>query len=132
MISRSPAVKPRRSDVRTLQNVAFAHFKLRKSNEPTGLQLSRQGLYLPKMAKNAYFEATMTVLGPSIPIILEESKYFGTNISENHLGTSFALFFWLDMAPNGPEMPIIGLNDQKGKVWPFFGQRSKLFGEGMW
>ena len=97
------------SELPQLQNVAFALFKLRKSNEPTGLQLSRQGLYLPKMAKNAYFEATMTVLGPSIPIILEESKYFGTNISENHLGTSFALFFWLDMAPNGPEMPIIGL-----------------------
>ena len=51
----------------------------------------------------------MAVLGPNIPIILGESKYFGTNLSENHLGTSFALFFLV-----GHSMEWI----RKASIWP--------------
>ena len=60
------------------------------TNQPTGHQMSRQGLYVPK---KAYFGAKMAVFGPNILIILGGSKSSGTHISENHLRTSFALFF---------------------------------------
>ena len=49
----------------------------------------------------------IVVLGPKILIFTEESKGFGTHMTENHLGTSFALFFsgaWDQM-------------DQKGQYW---------------
>ena len=48
----------------------------------------------------------MAVFGPNILIILGGSKSSGTHISENHLGTMFALFFWSRMVPNGSERPI--------------------------
>ena len=61
------------------------------------------------MPKNAYMGANMAVFGLNILIILRGSKSFGAYTSENHLGTSFALFFWSGMAPNVPERPIFGL-----------------------
>ena len=60
------------------------------TNQQTGHQVSRQSLYVPK---KAYFGAKMAVFGPNILIILGGSKSSGTNISENHLYTSFPLFF---------------------------------------
>ena len=58
------------------------------------------------MPKNAYFGAKMAVFGPNILIILGRSKSSGTHISKNHWGTSFALFYWSGMAPNGSYRPI--------------------------
>ena len=77
---------------------------------------------------------------PTRPIYAQESIFWGKNgcfwakhpyyfgrehISENHLGTSFALLFWLGIAPHRPERPII---DQKwlkmhilGQIWPCLG-----------
>ena len=77
------------------------------TNPRKGHQMSQQGLYVPK---KSYFGAKMALFGPTnILIILGGSKRFGTNISENHLGTSFALFFfWSSMALNGPEKPMFG------------------------
>ena len=43
--------------------------------------------------RKAYFGAKMAVFGPNILIILGVNKSFGTHLSENHLGTLFALFF---------------------------------------
>ena len=71
------------------------------TNQPTGHQISRQGLYVPK---KAYSGAKMAVFGPNILIILGGSKSSGTYISENHLGTSLALFFgraWHQMDQKG-------------------------------
>ena len=58
--------------------------------EPVYKWANQQGLYVPK---KSYFGAKMAVFGPNILIILWGSKSSGTHISENHLGTSFALFF---------------------------------------
>ena len=60
------------------------------------------------MTKNAYFGPNLAVFGPKILIFMGVSKSFGTNITENHLGTSFALLFWSGMALNGSEAPIFG------------------------
>ena len=61
---------------------------------------------------------TLTVFGPKIQIFTGGSKSFGTNITEKHLATLFALFFgraWDQMGQNlrqnfavlGPEIPIL-------------------------
>ena len=66
--------------------------------------MSREGLYVPP---KAYLGAKkMAVFGPNILIILEGSKSSGTHISENHLGTSFALFF------------VRHQRARKANVWP--------------
>ena len=56
------------------------------------------------------------------------SKSSCTHISENHLGTSFALFYWSDMATNGSEGPILNPKWPKmnilGQIWPFLEQNS--------
>ena len=72
------------------------------TNQPTGHQISWQGLYVPK---KAYFGAKLAVFGPNI---LGGSKSSGTHISKKHLGASFALFYWSGMAPNGSERPVLG------------------------
>ena len=61
--------------------------------------------YVPK---KAYFGAKMAVFGPKILILFRGSKSSDTHISEKHLGTSFALFFWSGKAPNGSETPYFG------------------------
>ena len=75
------------------------------TNQPTGHQISRQGLYVPK---KAYFGAKMAVFGPNILIILGGSQISGTHISGNHLGTSFAQLICSGMARYRPERPILG------------------------
>ena len=72
------------------------------------------------MPEKAYFGAKTSVLGPSILTILGGS--FGTHISENHLVTSIVLFFWSDMASNGPERPMSGQKCQFSVKNPFEGQ----------
>ena len=52
--------------------------------------MRRQCLYV---LKKAYFRAKMAVFGPNILISMGGSKISGKHISENDLGTSFALFF---------------------------------------
>ena len=71
--------------------------------------MSRQGLYLSKMATNAYLGATMAVLGPNILIFQEEANVLVPAYQENHLGTSVAIF-WSNMTANGPERSIFGQN----------------------
>ena len=73
------------------------------TNQQTGHQMSRQGQFVPK---KAYFGTKMAVLGLNILINFGGSKSSGTHISENHLDTLFALFYWSGMAPNGSEGPI--------------------------
>ena len=101
------------------------------NHQPTGHQMSRQGLYVPKVA---YFGAKMAVFGPHILIILGGSKGSGTYISENHLGTLFELSFWSDMAPKESERPVFGPKWPKmhivGLIWLFLGQNPIFFGEG--
>ena len=63
-------------------------FKYHKVNrchnrQPTGYQMSRQGLYVPKKAKMSTF------WGKNGHFWAKHSKSSGTRISENHLGTSF-------------------------------------------
>ena len=53
----------------------------------------------------------MVVFGPNILIILGGSKRSGTHISENHLGISFALFYWTGMGPNGSNRPIFKMKN---------------------
>ena len=55
------------------------------------------------------FGAKMAIFGPNILIILGGSKSSGTYISENHLGTSFALFFLV-----GHSIEWI----RKANIWP--------------
>ena len=82
----------------------------RAPNEPTRLIYARESIF---WGKNGCFRA-------------KHPYYFGReHISENHLGTSFALFFWSGMATNGSERPI---SDPKwprmhifGQIWPFLG-----------
>ena len=64
-----------------------AHAAQTTTNQPTGHQMSQQGLQVPK---KAYFGAKMAVFGPNILFILGGSKSSGTHISGNHLGISFA------------------------------------------
>ena len=89
------------------------------------------------MPKKAYSGANTAVFGPYILIILGGSKSSGTNISKkNHLGTSFALFFWSGIAPNGSEGQYLAQNEQKCiylakvrlKSYFFCWKRSKSFG----
>ena len=51
--------------------------------------MSRQGLYVPK---KAYFGPNLAVFEQKILLFTGGSKSFGTHITKNHLGTSFALF----------------------------------------
>ena len=97
--------------------------------------MSQQGLYVPK---KAYLGAKMAVFGPNILIILGGSKSSDTHISENHLGTLFALLFgqaWHQMDQKGQ---YLAQNDQKciflakfGRFWGIvlmFWRGSKSFG----
>ena len=92
------------SELPQLQNVAFALFKLRKSSQPTGLQMSRQGLYLPKIH----------ILGQQWRFLGQTSQLFWESANvlvptyQNTTQAPHSHFFWLGMAPNGPEKPIIG------------------------
>ena len=56
------------------------------TNQPTGHQMSRQGLYVPK---KAYFGAKMAVFGPNILIILGGAKVLVSNYQPPH-----SLFFF--------------------------------------
>ena len=101
----------------------LASYSLRAT---TTNQMCRQGLYVPKRAKMA----KIAVFGPNILIILRGSKSSGTHLSENHLGTSFALFYWSGMASNGSGSQNLAQNDQKmlvlGHIWPFLCQKYQL------
>ena len=55
------------------------------------------------MPKKVYFGVKMAVFGPNILIIL-----LGIKSSSTHLGTSLALFYLSDRAPNGSESPKFG------------------------
>ena len=95
------------------------------TNQPTGHQMSRQSLFVPK---NAYFAAKMAVFGPIILIILGGSKSSGTHISENHLGAVLALFVsraWHHMAQKYIFWVLIGRFCAK---YPNFYWRKKTFG----
>ena len=60
-------------------------------HQATGHQKNQQGLYVPR---KAYFGPNLVVFGPKNLIILTGgSQSCGTPITENHLGTLFALFF---------------------------------------
>ena len=54
----------------------------------------------PKMTTNAYF-------GPKILIFMGVSTSFGTQVTENPIGTMFALFL-VGHGINGPKMPFLG------------------------
>ena len=58
-----------------------------------GIKWIREANIWPKMAKESYFGPSLSVFGPKIIIFTRLSKRFGTHITENHLRTSFALFF---------------------------------------
>ena len=52
------------------------------------------GPIMPIFGKqNASFVPNLTVFGPKILVVAGVSKSFGTHITENHLGTLFALVF---------------------------------------
>ena len=53
-------------------------------------QMSRQGLYVPE---KACFGPNLAFFGKEILFFTGGSKSFGSHITENHLGTLFALFF---------------------------------------
>ena len=83
-----------------------------------GTKLIRKANIWPKMTKNAYF-------GPYLAVSLfSMGGSFGASITENHLGTLFALFFSA-MGSNGPKMLKFG------QVWPFLGQNPIFWGEGV-
>ena len=70
-------------------------------------------------------------LGPNILIILGGGKSFGTNMSENPLGTPFALFFW-SWHRIGQKGQYLALNDQNAYFGPnlaFFGSIILIFGK---
>ena len=91
------------------------------TNQPKGHQMSQQGLYVPE---KSYFGAKIAPFGPNIIIILGGSKSFGTNISENHLGTSFALFCGLAWHQMGQKGQYLAQNNQKCIFWAKFGRFS--------
>ena len=84
----------------------------RHNHQPTGHQMSQKCKYL----------ATNAIFGPKILIILGGDKSCGTHLSENHLGTSFALFLRSGMALHESERPIFGPKWPKmhilGQIWP--------------
>ena len=92
----------------------------RTSNEP-----ARPG---PKWPKIPILDQIWSFWGKKIPIFTCESKSFGTHITEKHLGTLFALFFWSGMGRNGPKMPIFGPKKPKTHIldliWPFWDKNS--------
>ena len=88
------------------------------ANQPTGHQMSQQGLYV---SKKAYFGAKMAVFGPNILIILRGGKSSGTHISENHLGASFVLFFGRAWHQRDQKGQYLAQNDQKSQFLAKFG-----------
>ena len=76
------------------------------NHRPTGHQMSRQGLYVPK---KAYF-------GPKILIFTGGSKSFGTHVTEKppwHL-VQCSLLAWDQM---GQRCQCLALNDHKYIIW---------------
>ena len=84
------------------------------TNQPTGHQMSWQGLY---MHKKAYFGAKMAVFLAKRPNYVGREQKFWYPQSKNHWRTLFALFYWLGMAPNGPCRPICGQIDDNCIFW---------------
>ena len=68
------------------------------------------------MPKKVYFGVKMAVFGPNILIIL-----LGIKSSSTHLGTSLALFYLSDRAPNKLARPICAQESmfwgQNGRFW---------------
>ena len=65
------------------------------NQQPTGHQISHQGLYLPEKTKNAY------ILGKKWPKLsifwMEQTRWFA------YIRKPPCIVFWTDMAPNGPK-----------------------------
>ena len=68
------------------------------TNQSTGHQMSRKGLYVPK---KAYF-------GPKILIFQGGSKSFGTHISERPPRHLVRIVFWSGIGQNVQKMAIFG------------------------
>ena len=80
------------------------------------------------MTKNANFEPNLVVLGQKILILTEESKGFGTHITEKkHLGTLFALFFGRAWDEMGQKCQYLAKNAIFGPNLAVFGTKILIF-----
>ena len=52
------------------------------------------------------------------------SKSFGTNITKNHFGNLFALFFGQELDQVGQKCQYLAENAIFGQIWPFWVQKS--------
>ena len=85
------------------------------------------------MTKNADFGPNLAIFWPKSLIFMELSKSFGTNITKNHFGNLFALFFGQELDQVGqnaniwPKMPFLA---KFGHIWAqnpiFWGQGVKI------
>ena len=108
----------------------------RHNHQPTGHQMSRQGLAkMPnlvvlgqKMTKNAYFGPNLAVFWPKILIFMGVSKSFGTNITENHLDNLSAMFFGQALDQMGQKCRYLAQNASFGPNLAIFGPKIQFFG----
>ena len=59
-----------------------------------------------------------------------ENKSFGTNITENHFGNLFALFFGQALDQMGQKCRYLAQNPVLGQIWPFLGPKCNFLGAG--
>ena len=80
------------------------------------------------MTKNADFGPILAVFGPKSLIFMGVSKSFGTNITENHFGNLFALFFGQELDQVGQKCQYLAENVS---FWPnlaVFGPKIQFLG----
>ena len=102
------------------ENRCLARYSLHtRTNPPTGHQMSRQGLFVPK---KAYFRPNLDVFGQKVLIFMGGSKSFGTHVTEQPPGHLVCIVFWSGIGRNGQKMPIFGPKWPKCIFWAKFGR----------
>merc|ERR1711923_545602 len=89
---------------------------------------AKNGNIWPKMTKNADFGPNLAIFGPNILIFMGLSKSFGTNITENHFGNLFALFFGHALDQVGQKCRYLAQNASFGPNLAVFGSQIQFFG----
>ena len=82
------------------------------------------------MTKNEDFGPNFAIFGPKSLIFMGLSKSFGTNITKNHFGNLFALFFGQELDQVGQKCQYLAENAIFGQIWPFLGPESNFLGAG--